>query len=146
VHLEQIQRRFEALGRDGLKYRLAPGASSGAIDAAEQRLAVTFPEQVRRFYESYDGIEVLDPPFKLYALDELERAGPLLEFCLCDCVHRLAFDTSEINNAGQWFIVNAETNYRITYTMSSFWSIRMWTWIALGRPIWYDFHGDGAPE
>ena len=146
MHLDHIQRRFEKLGQQGLEYRIAPAASTEAIDAAEHRLGVTFPEQVRRFYSAFDGIEVLDPPFKLYALEEMAREGSLLEFCLCDHVHRLAFETGQINHAGQWFIVNAETGYRITFTMASFWSIRMWSWIELGRPIWYDFHGETAAE
>src|SRR5688572_12690300 len=120
MHLDQLQRRFETLGQEGLEYRIASAASTEAIDAAEQRLGVTFPEQVRRFYSAFDGIEVLAPPFKLYPLDELEREGSLLEFCLCDQVHRLAFETGQVNEAGQWFIVNAETGYRITYTMASF--------------------------
>ena len=130
------------LGRDGLEYRILPGASRAGMDAAERRLGVSFPTQVRLFYGAVDGIEVVDPPFKLYALSEMKRDGPLLEFCLCHRVHRLAFDTVEINNAGQWFIVNAETGYRITSTMASFWSIRMWTWIEKRRPIWYDFYAE----
>ncbi len=146
MHLDQIQRRFEKLRQQGLEYRIAPAASTEAIDAAEQRLGVKFPEQVRRFYSAFDGIEVLEPPFKLYALDELERDDSQLVFCLCDHVHRLAFKTGQVNDAGQWFIVNAETGYRITYTMASFWSIHMWSWIELGRPIWYDFHDETAVE
>ena len=146
VHLDHIPRRLERLGREGLGYRIAPGASSEAIEAAERRLGVTFPEQVRRLYGALDGFEVLDPPFKLYSLAELERDGPLLEFCLCDHVHRLALDTGAINVAGQWFIVNAQTGYHITYTMASFWSIHMWAWIERCRPIWYDFHREEAAE
>ena len=146
MRLDQVQRRFETLGRRGLAYRIAPGASAEAIGAAERRLGVTFPEQVRRFYAAFDGIEILDPPFKLYALDEFEPEGSLLAFCRCDQVHRLAFDTGRVNEAGQWFIVNAGTGYRVTHTMASFWSIRMWSWIELGRPIWYDSHGEAAAE
>src|SRR5205085_2834551 len=89
MHLDQITRRFETLGQQGLEYRIAPGASADAIEAAERRLGVAFPEQVCRFYGAFDGIEVVDPPFKLFALGELQREGPLLEFCLCDQVHRL---------------------------------------------------------
>lgn len=146
MHLDHIPSQLEKLGREGLEYRIAPGASCEAIEVAERRLGVTFPEQVRRFYGALDGLEVLDPPFKLYSLTELERDGPLLEFCLCDHVHRLALDTGSINVAGQWFIVNAQTGYHITYTMASFWSIRMWSWIKWRRPIWYDFHGEATAE
>jgi hypothetical protein len=146
MHLDHLSRRFEKLAREGLEYGIAPGASGIAIDASESRLGATFPAQVRLFFEHCDGIEVPEPAFKLYSLAELERNGALLDFCLCDHVHRLAFDTREINEAGQWFIVNPVTGYRVTYTMASFWSIQMWSWIEKRRPIWDDFHREAGAE
>jgi len=110
------------------------------------RLDVGFPEQVHWFYGTCDGIEVSEPALRLYSLAELNRDGKLVEFCVCDFIHRLAFDTGQVNEAGQWSIVNAETGYRITYTMASFWTIHLWAWIEKGRPIWYDFHGNEAAE
>jgi len=146
MHLDQIPRRFEKLRQQGLEYHLGSPASAAAIDAAEARLGVRFPEQVRHFYSAFDGLEVVDPPFRVLPLSELERDGSLIEFCRCDHVHRLAFDTSHLNPRDQWFIVNAETGYRVTFTMASFWSIRMWSWIELGRPIWFDVHGEPSQE
>lgn len=146
MDLSQIPQRFEGLGREGLVYRIAPGASPGALAAAESRLGLALPPQVRQFYSAFYGIEIVDPPFKLYAIADANLQGPLLEFCVCGHVHRLAFDTSSINAAGQWFIVNAATRYRITYTMASLWSIRMWSWIEKRRPIWYDVHDESAGE
>lgn len=146
MHLHQISRRFEKLAQNGLEYHLGPPATAAAIDAAESRLEVRLPEQVRRFYSAFDGLEVVDPPFKLFPLSELHRDGSLLEFCRCDGIHRLAFDTSQLNPRDQWFIVNADTGYRVTFTMASFWSVRMWSWIELGRPIWFDVHGEAAQE
>jgi hypothetical protein len=142
VYLDQIPRRLETLSRDGLGYNIAPGASPEALQATEIRLGVRFPDQVCLFYSAFDGFEVNEPAFRVLPLAEMERDGELLEFCRCDRIHRLAFDTSEINEAGQWFIVDAETGYRVTFTMASFWSVRMWSWIVLRRPIWYDFHGN----
>ena len=146
MHLDQISRRLEKLRRQGVEYRLGPGAPAAAIDAAEARLGVTFPQQVRRFYSANDGLEVADPAFKIFALSELARDGALIEFSRCDHIHRLAFDTSQLNERDQWFIVNADTGYRITFTMASFWSVRMWSWIELGRPIWFDVHREETQE
>lgn len=146
VNLNHLSRRFESLARDGLEYQIAPPASRSAIEDTERRLGVIFPDQVRLLFETCDGIEVTQPAFKLYPLAELQRDGTLLEFCLCDRVHRLAFETREINAAGQWSIVNVDTGYRVTFTIASFWSIRMWSWIEKRRPIWYDVHGKAGAE
>lgn len=142
MRLDQMQPRLAELAEQGIQCRMAPGTSGETLDSAETRLGCRFPEQVRQFYRACDGLEVSDPPFKVYALSEMVREGPLLEFCRCDGVHRLALDTSMINEAGQWSIVNADTGYRITFTMASFWSIRMWSWIVKRRPIWYDLHAE----
>jgi hypothetical protein len=40
----------------------------------------------------------------------------------------------------QWSIVNADTLYQISYTMASYWSAHMWTWLVKRRPIWFDVH------
>jgi len=142
MHLEQIPGRIEKLRHSGIECRIASGAAADVVQATEQRLGVTLPEQVFRFYSAFDGLTVAEPNFTVYALRDLEREGSLLHFCQCDHLHRLAFETASINTAEQWFIVNAETGYRITYTMASFWSVRMWSWIELQRPIWYDFHSE----
>jgi hypothetical protein len=132
------------MGCDGLQYRLGNGASPDRIAAAEARLAVHLPGPVRQFYAAFDGLCVDEPPFEILRLADIERHVDLLVFCWCDGGHRLAFDTSSINNAGQWFIVNADTGYRVTYTMASFWTTRMWTWIGRRVPIWLDAHASSA--
>ena len=97
MHLDQIPRRLQKLAREGLEYRIGPASSPEAIDAAEARLGVTFPSQVRQFYGAINGIEVVEPPFRLYPLTEVDREGAFLKFCLCDHVHQLAFDTRALN-------------------------------------------------
>src|SRR5215467_3070208 len=138
MHLDQIPRRFESLAGKGLVYRLAPGATLEEIRTTEVRLGLEFPEQVASFWNAFNGLEVSDPPFKIMSLSEMNRDAELLIFSLCNRTARLAFDVRERNEAGQWSIVNADTNYRTTLTMASFWSAHMWSWIVKRRPIWFN--------
>ena len=140
MHLDQVVQRFHSLAHKGLVYRLALGAASGVLHEAETRLGVKFPEQVTAFWSAFDRLEVEDPPFKILSVREMKREGELLVFGICDRSVRIAFDVSATNEAGEWFIVNAETGYRITFTMASLWSAHMWSWIVRHRPFWYDVH------
>lgn len=140
MHLNHLAGRFAKLAEQtGLSYRLGPPATADALADAQRRLNVKFPEQARLFYATCDGLEVIDPPLVVLSLSELKCDGALLEFCRCKGTHRLALDTRSLNEAGQWSIVNADTGYRITLTLASFWSIRMWSWIESRRAIWCDY-------
>ena len=59
-----------------------------------------------------------------------------LHFAMVDGHHILCFDTSALNVADQWDIVTQASDYRITFTMASFWSNKLWAWIDKRRPIW----------
>lgn len=87
---------------------------------------------------AFKGLEVDTPHIKLRPIEEFERQGAGLIFAQCDRTVSLAFEILERNEAGEWAIVNAETGYRITYTMASFWSVHMWNWIEKRRPFWSD--------
>jgi hypothetical protein len=138
MHLYRIRRRFDSLASRGLVYRLAPEATLEEIQTAEARIGLEFPEQVVSFWKAFNGLEVKDPPFKILSLSEMNREAGLLTFSLGDRTVRIAFDVRGHNEAEQWSIVNADTNYLVTLTMASFWSIHMWNWIIKRRPIWYD--------
>lgn len=140
MHLNQIARRFESLAQQGLIYRLAPGAGLDMLKHTEVCFNVKFPEQVTDFWSAFDGLEVDEPPFKILSVREMQREGDLLVFAICDRGVRIAFDISVTNEAGQWSILNAATGYFITFTMASFWSAHMWSWIVKHRPFWYDAH------
>lgn len=146
MRVDQIRRRFDSLGRKGLVYRLAPGATLEEIRTSEVRLGVEFPEQVASFWKAFNGLEVSDPAFEVFSLSETKRDGGLLIFCSCNRKVRIAFDVVAPNQAGQWSVVNADTRYRITQTMASFWSVHMWSWIIKHRPIWYDANHSGDNE
>lgn len=140
MHLDQVLARFSKLGRDGVQCRLNVGAGVDSVRQTERRLNLIFPDQVVQFWCAIDGLDVQEPPFRLAPLSEFNFRDGLILFGTCETAIQLAFDVRDINEAGQWSIINAATGYRVTLTMASFWSYHMWTWIVKRRPIWYDVH------
>lgn len=138
MHLDVFIKQFEKQSEEyGLIYELGPPATAADIAAAERRLGVSFPEPVVRFFSSCDGLQVVEPHLKINALDQLKFIGDrLIHLATFDKEHRLAFDVSEVNQADQWSIVNADTGYRVTFSMASFWTNKVWAWIDRRRTVW----------
>src|SRR5262249_21750042 len=103
MHLEQFPSRLQKLSEQrGLRYSLAGAASPEGIARAEQRLGVSFPEQVKLFYRRFNGLRVDDPRLEVFPVEQLNFAPPpRLHFATLDGNHRLHFDVSRINEAGQ---------------------------------------------
>ena len=138
MHLEQIQlnfdKRFES---SGLQAVLQPGATDLALDSAEGRLGYKLPGQVRAFYSQHNGLSVVDPRFEIWSLADLSVDDHRrIHFATADGAHRIYFDCSWFNDAGQWDIVEPVTSKRITYTMASFWTNKMWKWIDFRQRFW----------
>jgi cell wall assembly regulator SMI1 len=137
MHLEQLPSRFSNLSRNReLKYSLARPASDEEVARREQKLGLSFPAQVRLFYRSYNGLRVEEPHLEVLPVERLSLSMPnRLHFATLNGSERLYFDVSRINEAEQWDIVAAD-GFRVTLTMASFWSTRMWSWIEKKRAIW----------
>lgn len=137
MHLDQIPSQFQKLSdQNKLNYSLGKAASKEEIFKVEQKLDVTFPTQIKLFYESYNGLYVEDPQLEVMALEQLYFVtSHKLNFAIIDGKHNLYFDTSQINEAEQWDIVS-EDDYEITMTMASFWSNKIWAWLKKRREIW----------
>ncbi|HEX6190115.1 MAG TPA: SMI1/KNR4 family protein [Pyrinomonadaceae bacterium] len=137
--LEEIPLRFKnASSRRELRYSLATPASDSEIMQAEQRLGTLFPQQVKLFYQHYNGVRIDDPPLEILAVNEITYfSSNLLHFATLDGGHHLHFDISKLNAAEQWDIVTTD-GFCVTLTMASFWSNRMWAWIEKRRPIWHE--------
>ena len=104
---------------------------------AERRLGIVFPAQVKQFYRHYNGLWVEDPPLEVLPVERIAFIRPqLLHFATVDRDHRLCFDVSHTNEAGQWDIVSVPERYRVTLTMASFWSNKLWAWIDRRHMIW----------
>ena len=137
MRLEQLSSRFSNLSKNReLKYSLGSPASDEEIVRREQEWGLSFPAQVRSFYRSYNGLRVEEPHIEVLPVERLSLSMPdRLHFATLNGREHLYFDVSHINEAEQWDIV-ATDDFRVTLTMASFWSIRMWSWIEKKRPIW----------
>lgn len=138
MHLEHIPKNLEKRREcDGLQATLNPAATEAAISDAEGRNGLAFPDQVRAFYGAYNGLRVVDPPFEVLPVESLSRSDDaLIHFATADDRNRICFDCSGLNDAGQWDIVCGATGRRITVTMASFWSNKMWKWIDRRLAFW----------
>ncbi len=138
MHIEDVAghlKRREA--QRGLCYTFGIPATPDLTTATEARLGISFPQQVTRFYRHYDGIRIEEPPLEVLPVARFTFVAPQrLHFATVDESHLLGFDTSAFNEAGQWKIVDIESDYRVTLTMASFWSNKIWAWIDKRRTIW----------
>jgi cell wall assembly regulator SMI1 len=133
MHLEQFPSRLQKLG---FVYHLPGPASELEISSSEQRLNVSFPAQVRQFYQNYNGLRVENPPLEILPMETLNlTSGDRLHFATVDSQHRVFFDVSKINVAGQWDI-RSEDDFQITMTMASLWSVKIWAWLRYRKRIW----------
>ena len=114
------------------------GATQAEMEATEHRFGVRLPYQVRQFYQCCNGISFTKPFLKVLPLDQLSFStnDKRLVFCYIDTNEPIAFETVELNEANQWSIFGCTQNHRITYTMASFWSSKVWGWLEHNRPIW----------
>jgi hypothetical protein len=115
-----------------------PPATAEDVLRAEERLHITFPVQVVNFYQVCNGILFPFPFLEILSLDQIHFVigKPYLKFCLLAQREEICFDTSSVNEAGQWFIKGLTEDYTITLTMASFWSNKVWHWLEKQRPIW----------
>ncbi|NOK11448.1 SMI1/KNR4 family protein [Corallococcus exercitus] len=146
MRIEEFRPALEkAASRIGMEIHFGPGATQEALDACEQRLGVTFPVSVRRFYAAHDGLRVEAPSLVIRPLEELVLApGGRLPFADFDFQHTVAFAMGAVNAAGEWDLVNAETGFQVTLTMASFWSNKVFAWVMRQRRIWAEEHLAGA--
>ena len=145
MHLDQVPSRFQKLAaKREVSYSLSAPASDEEILRTERRLGVSFSEQVRLFYRSFNGLRVDDPQLEVLPLERLNLASPnRLHFATLAGSRPLYFDVSRLNEAGQWDIL-AEDGYRVTLTMASFWSNKIWAWVEKRRAIWREWQDEGA--
>ena len=138
MHLEHIQHNLDKRrDADGLRAALQPGASDAEIDTAEDHIGHKFPAQVRAFYSQHNGLTVDDPPFRILPLNDLSVDDQSrMHFATAGDVNRICFDCSRLNEAEQWDIIDFRTGRRITFTMSSFWTNKMWKWIDRRLAFW----------
>jgi cell wall assembly regulator SMI1 len=137
MHLENVAKHLKNRSEQRrLRYVLGAPVGQEVIAAAEQRLGITLPQQVAQFYGVYNGLSIEEPRVEILALEHVDYLlDNYLHFATIDGTHRVCFDTSHVNEAQQWDIVTTD-GYRITFTMASFWSNKLWAWVDKKRTIW----------
>lgn len=137
MYLEHVARKFERLQwQRGIISSLGNPASENLISQVENNLGVSFPTKVAVFYKHFNGLRVQDPRVEILPVEQLKFVFPnRLNFATFDHSNRVFFDTSQINEAGQWNIL-AEDGFFITLTMPSLWSAHIWGWVEWRRVIW----------
>ena len=93
----QLRRKSAEIG---WSYTLGSPASESALIAAETRLGVTFPEQVKVFYRNYDGLVAGAPSVVVHSVANLRfLTEEYLLFATIANEHHFCFDVSSLNQA-----------------------------------------------
>ena len=143
VVLDRFRRQHE---RTGLRFAAGQPASQATIADAAKRLGLTFPPEVAAVYAQADGLTVEDPALEVLPIRRLTFIAPhQLHFGTVDGRHELCFDTSALNAAGQWTVVEPKSGYEITLSLGSFWSNKIWKWIDQRRPFWTPSSPEAEP-
>ena len=118
--------------------KMRPGQVTIRAGATDEDLArfPSLPESVAGFYRRCDGFVIAHPAIELLPLRELWWFGPRLVFARFDQVEAIAFETTSLNQAGQWNIVHPGTGYLITLTLASFLTNKIFAWVHRGRRVW----------
>ncbi len=109
--------------KNALVIHLNDPASNEDILRAENRLSIGFPQQIKMFYQHYNGVSLEDPHLEVLPLNELGyQSEGKIYFASFDNSVKVCFEINRLNEAKQWDIVNCENGFLITRTMASFWS------------------------
>ncbi len=135
MNLEDFELNIQKLDLES--YDLNAPASEVDFEIFSQRTGCQLPSKVKCFYENFNGLVIKEKEFSLYPINALTKIedSPLIEFCKIQDVS-ICFDTSKLNSAEQWDIIEPEEKYRITLTMASFWSNKIWKWFNKSGEFW----------
>jgi hypothetical protein len=141
MHLHDFQQNVERRSAVlGFKYQMGASASEALLQSTGNRLQVSFPEPVRLLYRCCNGLTIDSPALEVLPLEKLQAdASSRIVFSILDSRHAICFDTSHFNEAGEWDILNHATGYRVTLTLASFWSNKIWAWVEKRRPVWEEW-------
>jgi hypothetical protein len=123
-----------------LKFSICEAEGTAVI-----KFGLEYPVQVMRFYSSIRSINITHPR-EFEMLDPSVFSMPKAHRLVFSRINgrEICFDTSKLNPAGQWDILNLETDFLITQTFASYISNKCWAWVERGREIWAPERYDGV--
>lgn len=140
MQIEHFIKRLDKFqqSKTGFEYRLGTPLQLSEISSTEIKLGIVIPEKIKYFYLVANGLKTSNPDFEIVELDTWIVEAEHIHFATFDTVNRVFFNVSKINSAGEWTIVSKDNDYKITLTISSFWTNKIWHWIEQKRNIWSD--------
>ncbi len=140
MHIDQFIGRLDKTrqSKSGFDYKLGKRLELKDFIDVESSLNIKIPERVKDLYLVANGLKTTNPDFELVEISSWKVDSGLIHFATFDNFSRVYFKITELNQASEWTILNAEDHYEITLTISSFWSNKIWHWIEQGKRIWID--------
>ncbi len=85
MNLQHLLGNFEKRKlKNNLSFELKGSATQEQIRAAEERLNVKFPDQVKLFYSFYNGLSVHNPPIEILRIEDLNWLKTYIHFSTID--------------------------------------------------------------
>lgn len=140
MHIDHFIGRLDKTrqSKSGFDYKLGKRLELKDFIDVESVLNIKIPERVKDLYLVANGLKTINPDFELMEISYWKVNSGLIHFATFDNLSKVYFKITELNQAGEWTILNAEDNYEITLTISSFWSNKIWHWIDQNKRIWDD--------
>jgi len=140
MQIEDFIRRIkknEVKNKD-FSYKFGKELSTNDFLIIENKLDINIPTKIKEFYLAANGIHTRNPNFEIIEIDLWILYSKYIHFATFDNSAKIYFDTSNLNAANEWSILNIKTDYKITLSISSFWSNKIWHWLEHKRKIWED--------
>lgn len=102
--------------------------------------ANNIPQGISDLYCKLNSLQIIYPrQFELLPIEQFRLINDkYLYFATINHIEKLGFNILQTNVAGEWDIVNTNNDFRITYTLGSFLTTKIWRWINWGKEIWQE--------
>jgi hypothetical protein len=122
----------------GFDYILGKQLRVEDFENIEKKLQLKIPARIRDFYLVANGLITINPDFELIEPDNWKPEKGFIHFATFNKTNNVYFYVIKPNNAKEWTIIDKDTKFEITLTISSFWSNKLWHWIERKKNIWAD--------
>lgn len=141
MNIQDIEKKLNNIhsNSNDFSFNINPGVSDIDFENVQTNIGKQIPDKIKEFYKWINGLKTSSPYCEILPIENWKYMdNELIHFATFDRDIKVCFDTKEINQADSWSIINPENNYVLTYTISSFWSNKIWHWIDKRRAIWED--------
>jgi len=138
MQIELFSKRLEKLSSTApnFKFQLGKKIEKKDIKIVEKQLGVQFPEKLISFYIYLNGLKTKNPSFIIIPINKLQLENEKIHFATFANSVQICLNTKTLNQANEWTIINKETNYELTKSISSFWSNKIWHWLEKRNVVW----------